>query len=462
MNVKPLEIKELPKSPPFKKLIGPSFILLGLGLGSGELILWPYLTSHYGLGIIWGALLGITFQFFMNMEIERYALINGESIFVGFARKWKSLPYWFLISTFLPWVWPGIILTSAKFLGSLLGINKTEYLAIGLLLIIGLILSFGKILYKTVEKLQKVLIIIGVPSIFLLAVILSNRSDWSALVKGAFGFSPSYFLLPVGIPLASFLAALAYAGAGGNLNLAQSFYIKEKGYGMGKYAQGISNLLKGGVHKLNLAGSTFKVNSENLSEFKKWWQAVNLEHFLIFWLTGSVTILLLGLLSYATTYHQTGNAEGINFVFLEAMAIGERIIPVAGVFFLLIVGLMLFGTQLTVLDATSRILTENLILGSKKIGQVRVSRIYYLILWFQIFAGIAVFLFGFKEPFQLLILAAILNAWAMFVHSGLTLWLNLTSLPLKLRPGFIRILAMILAFLFYGGFSFYTLWDIIF
>src|SRR3989338_8356563 len=94
----PLEKKEFPQAPALRKLIGPSFLLLGLGLGSGELILWPYLTSNYGLGIMWGALLGITFQFFMNMEIERYALVRGESIFVGYARKTKWLPIWFILS----------------------------------------------------------------------------------------------------------------------------------------------------------------------------------------------------------------------------------------------------------------------------------------------------------------------------------------------------------------------------
>ncbi|MCL4354658.1 Nramp family divalent metal transporter, partial [Patescibacteria group bacterium] len=68
--MKPLLVKELPDALPLKKIIGPSFIILGLGLGSGEIILWPYLTSHFGMGIIWGAVLGLTFQFFMNMEIE--------------------------------------------------------------------------------------------------------------------------------------------------------------------------------------------------------------------------------------------------------------------------------------------------------------------------------------------------------------------------------------------------------
>jgi len=107
-EIAPLGIADLPKPPPLKKLIGPSFILLGLGLGSGELILWPYLASNYGFGIIWGAVLGITLQFFINMEIERYTLVTGESIFVGLSRKFKKIaPMWFLISTFLPWIWPG-------------------------------------------------------------------------------------------------------------------------------------------------------------------------------------------------------------------------------------------------------------------------------------------------------------------------------------------------------------------
>ena len=66
-DLAPLIKKELPEAWPLRKLIGPSFIILGVGLGSGELILWPYLSSNFGLGIIWAAVLGITFQFFINM-----------------------------------------------------------------------------------------------------------------------------------------------------------------------------------------------------------------------------------------------------------------------------------------------------------------------------------------------------------------------------------------------------------
>lgn len=462
MELTNLEVKPLPKPLPLVRLIGPSLIILGLGLGSGEVILWPYLSSNFGMGIIWAAILGITFQFFMNMEIERYALVHGESVFVGLARKLKFLSFWFLISTFLPWVWPGIAASSAALIGSLLGIENTSILAIGFLILMGLILSLGPVLYKTVESLQKVLISVGVTSIFALAILLARPEHWLALLKGLAGQGEGFFLLPEGISMASFLAALAYAGAGGNLNLAQSFYIKEKGYGMGKYAGRITSLLTGKKEEVSLTGAKFEDNPENMANFRSWWRNINLEHFAFFWLTGSITIALLALLAFSTTYGQTGNLSGISFVFAESKMIGQAIFPLAGTFFLLVAGSTLFGTQLTVFDATSRILSENLILSfPKRLNAKVLPKIYYTVLWTQILTGILIFLLGFTEPLQLLILAAVLNAFAMFIHTGLTLWLNLTSLEKKLRPGIVRIGMMGLAFLFYGGFSLFVLVDTI-
>jgi len=54
-----LGTKDLPEAPRLRKLIGPSFIILGLGLGSGEVVLWPYMASNYGLGIVWGIGIGL-------------------------------------------------------------------------------------------------------------------------------------------------------------------------------------------------------------------------------------------------------------------------------------------------------------------------------------------------------------------------------------------------------------------
>lgn len=460
MALKPILIGILPPAPPFRKLLGPSFIFLGLGLGSGEIILWPYLTSNYGMGIIWAALLGLTFQFFMNMEIERYTLVHGESVFVGLARKLRHISLWFLLSTFIPWIWPGIIASSAKLIGTVFGIGETTNLAILFLVIIGIFLTLGPVLYKTVETFQKILISIGIPTVFILSFFLAKPSDFVDLAKGAVGVGNGYLFLPEGIVIASFLAAIAYAGAAGNLNLAQSFYIREKGYGMGKYGGRITSLITGKKENVSLTGTRFEINPESLSIYKRWWKNINLEHALIFLLAGSITVVMLALLSYSTVFGQEGNIQGINFVINESIAIGQRTFPFVGTFFLLVAGLMLFGTQLTVFDATSRILAENIIISaSHKLSEKHIAKTYYLVLWMQIIGGIVAFLLGFREPLQLLVIAAVLNALAMFVHIGLTLWLNMTSLDKTLRPSLIRVAVMLLAFIFYGGFSFYALFD---
>lgn len=458
MILRPLEIKELPKPLPFSKLIGPSFIILGLGLGSGELILWPNLVSKFGMGIIWGAILGVTFQFFMNMEIERYALAHGESVFIGFARKLRWLSIWFILSTFIPWIWPGIITASATIVGNLFGILNVHLISIALLVLVGLILSFGSVLYKTVEQFQKWVTIIGVSFTIFLTIYLAETTHWISLIKGSIGIGNNYWFLPVGLPLASFLAALAYAGAGGNLNLAQSSYIREKGYGMGKYTGKIKGLLHGKQEEdIKITGNKFEPTEENIKTFKGWWKVTNKEHALIFWMTGTITIALFGLLAFTTIYGQVGDKKDIEFVLVESSKISQLTTPFIGVFFLIVVAITLFGTQLGVFDATSRIISENIILSSDKIYEKHIRNIYYIVLWAQILAGVIILSLGLRQPLQLIIISAVLNAFTMFVHVGLTLWLNLTSLDKKIRPSFFRIFMMVLAFCFYGFFSIYTI-----
>lgn len=479
----------LPPAPPLRKLIGPSFILLGLGLGSGEIILWPYLASNYGLGIIWGTVVGITFQFFINMEVERWALINGESIFVGFARWLGWLPLWFILSTFAGFGWPGIGLAGAQILGNALGIHNYHLLGVTVFLLIGLILTLGKVLYNTVETFQKYLILIGIPLILLATLALVQPKDLLALLLGLVGIGSgdaslhpfsgqgSYFLLPKSIALTTFLGALAYSGAGGNLNLAQSFYVKDKGYGMGRYAQKITSILrrprqpKTDQHS-SLAGTTFDPEQEeNLRNFRNWWRVINWEHLIVFWALGLFTMLLLALLAYTTTFGHSGTQQGIAFLLTESRIIAQRTLPLLGTLFLLVSAAMLFSTQLGVLETTSRIITENLLLLRQQLtsraghhpeeGNYDVSKIFYLVLWTQIIFGIAIFLLGFDEPRALITLGAVLNAFAMFFYIGMILYLNNRKLHPQLRPSGLRNLVLLAAWLFFGFFSLLTLREVL-
>jgi hypothetical protein len=77
-NVPPLKILELPEPVPLGKLIGASVILLATALGSGELLIWPHITTQAGVGLLWVATLGFLSQYFLNMEIERESGCQGS------------------------------------------------------------------------------------------------------------------------------------------------------------------------------------------------------------------------------------------------------------------------------------------------------------------------------------------------------------------------------------------------
>lgn len=458
------EKRLFPKPVGFWKLLGPSFLVLAMGLGSGEVILWPYLVSQYGLGIAWGALLGITMQFFINMEIERYALIKGESVFVGLFKRMKWTSIWFILSTFIGFGLPGIVSASAKMIGYVFGISDFKYLAIFLLLFMGLVLTLNQSVYKTMESITKFLIICCVPLIFLLVFFVSNIHDWQAMLMGLVGRGEGYNFLPNGINFATFLAAFAYSGAGGNLNLTQSIYIKEKGYGMGKYSQKLSGLLrKNEKAKINLEGVDFESSSESVGNFKRWWRLINIEHLIVFWGMGLVSMLLLMVLSYATTFGAT-SSEGINFVIDQSKAISVLMGGGMGLVSLFVLGLLLFQTQMGILDSTSRIMGENLALltGANRGEKVNLSKIYFSFVWLQVLFGSMLFLLDFKEPRFLIVLGAVINAFAMLVHVILVRYLNSVSFSGVFATSNWRKIILVVVIIFFAFFSGYNVYTNIF
>ena len=54
-NLPPVPYEDLPEAPPLRKMLGPSVILVGVGIATGEYILWPYISSQVGLVFLWAA-----------------------------------------------------------------------------------------------------------------------------------------------------------------------------------------------------------------------------------------------------------------------------------------------------------------------------------------------------------------------------------------------------------------------
>ena len=299
------------------------------------------------------------------------------------------------------------------------------------------------------ERFQKTVILLGLPFLFIVALLLTKGTDWQEVALGLMGRGENWWFFPSGVSIASFLGAFAYAGAGGNLNLAQSYYVKEKGFGMGKYAAKISSLFSKDAQPISIEGHLFSDTPTNRKRWKAWWKMVTLEHFMVFWTLGLLSIIVLSALARATVYGRVVES-GLSFLYMEANVIGDALGTTVKIFFLLLAALMLFSTQLGVLESSARIISENVLLLTYKKGQkVNVSKGFYIVLWLQILLGIGIYMWGITEPRVLITFSAILNAAAMMMSFGFVYFLNRRELPKRYHPGIVRKLTMLSAFSFF-------------
>src|SRR5215217_933487 len=229
-NLPKPQVRDLPDPPKQTwRIIGPGVVGAGVGLASGEFILWPYIASQVGLVFLWGAVVGVIIQWFLNMEIERYTLATGETALTGFNRFGRHWGLFFAIMTYFANLWPGWATSSASMLTYLFGGGDPRWIAIGILVTIGLILTLAPVVYVMLERLIFVKIA-AVALLVLLALIFAIRGKtYSAL--GDAVTQPQFPVETLGFAL--MMGAIAYAGAGGGQNLCQSNWIRNKGFGNG-------------------------------------------------------------------------------------------------------------------------------------------------------------------------------------------------------------------------------------
>ena len=106
-------------------MLGPGIVSVGIGLGSGEFIFWPYVASVVGLVFLWAAILAVLTQFLINMEAERYTLATGETAITGFSRLWKPWGLIMVVCALVPNLFPGWATSAATALSFAVGGNPT-------------------------------------------------------------------------------------------------------------------------------------------------------------------------------------------------------------------------------------------------------------------------------------------------------------------------------------------------
>jgi hypothetical protein len=452
----PPVVRDLP-DPPRKlwRFVGPGIVAAGVGLSSGEFILWPYIASQVGLVFLWGAVVGVATQLFLNMEIERYTLATGETALSGFNRVWRHWGIVLAIMVYFANIWPGWALSSAVLVTYLFGGSAPVIAAVGLL-IIGAGLTLAPIVYVALERLifAKVAAVVILVALGLALVI--TKDTWAVLPASV--ESVGHF--PIELGFALLFGAIAFAGAGGGQNLCQSNWIRDKGFGMGRYIQKLVSPVTG----VDEAAPTpvayiFKPTEENMDRWRRWWRFSNLEQTLTFFLVTVITIVFTSMLAHSTLFGLPGLPNNIGFLQIEGQRLKNIVAPWFGILFWAIGAFSLFATAMGIIDYTSRLAADVIKTTYLPASKISESRIYFGLVWGLVGIGCIVLLSRLAQPLALLIISASVGGTMMCIYSALLIAINKRHLPDEIKVRSYRLGVLIWAVLFFGVLAVLTIWQ---
>jgi Mn2+/Fe2+ NRAMP family transporter len=457
------------------KMMGPGIVMAGLAIGSGELIMWPWITSIVGAQLLWAAAIGIFLQLWINIEIGRWSIVTGESPFTGMVRVIKTIVYvWvfmIVVGKFLPgWAREtGIALRDLIF-GP--GHSSPPWAWTALVFAAVAAILFGpKVIYKAVERSIMFLIVVIVVGLIYVVWEIGSMDLFMAMWDGVTNiFDFPDFPVPVfaddgsirdELSFSRFFGAVVFAGAGGLGNLYYAYYLREKGIGMGARMPTLMSAAHKHETKEMDTGFLYPETEENQKRFRDWFRYVVTDQVLFFWLLGSVTMFLF-IFGALAVLHPIGLVPDRGSLVWDLASILEESMGTSGRYIFLVVGMAaLFSTQLGGVDGGSRIFSD-LLHTNFKFGKWFKLEQWYLILVSTTMI-IGTFSVWFFEQYDIagldfLFISALIGGFAMAVYVPLLLYMNLTYLPKSARPGWINIFFMVIASAMYIGFAGYTIY----
>lgn len=455
--------RDLPEPRGLRRYMGASIILTATALGSGELVLWPYITTQVGLGIVWLALVGITMQFFLNMEIERYTLITGETAVTGFSRMWLPWGIVFVLGAILPNTWPGWASSGATVFTFIFGLSESAVplIATIFLISIGLAVTISPVIYQTLEKIEGFMIALILVFVVTAIAVATTGDAWAQVVTGIPEVTGNLPVVVAQLGAASLFGAIVFAGAGGANNLVQSNYIRDKGMGMGINIPNIVSPVTGQEVAAPSLGYMVPSTKDNENRWRQWWRIANWEQFITFWFIGALLLVSLSVLVISTIGTNTDLEEGLSFLREEGRALGDLIGPWFTTAFYVAGFLMLFSTNIGVIDYVSRLAGDSLkVTFLKESNFWSESKIYITVVWIMIIAGSGIIWTGIA-PVLLLIISSAGGGFVMAIYSVLIIMLNRRHLPEFAKLKGWRLPIMIVIAMFYIAFSLFLTYQMI-
>ncbi|TDD45177.1 hypothetical protein E1286_24750 [Nonomuraea terrae] len=460
-----MPIRKLPDAPPSVHLLGPTVFLVALGVGMGESYMWPRLVLLFGPEIRWLFLIGVTLQAVVMLEMARYAMATGESIFSGAARVFKPLMWFFFIVAIAVYIWPGHLSAGAAAFEEITGIPWVVTAIAGLILV-GVIFTLAKVIYNLLENVLSLLIGALVLGTAVIAAMVGSWADVVTTISGMFaiGYLPPEAMSAAWFPV--IVGACAFAGPSGMQQMWYTLHLRDSGAGMGAHIPKVRGLRHAGEEE-EMPNRGFMFDTEDPAEMAKWkgWRRwVTFDALLLFWGVTMLVTISFTVIAQSAARINPGVRDALmaddREAALSAMsaAVSSAGSSVLGVVFLGFIALIGLNATLGLFDSFSRgqaDMTFNFVPGAKKIGM---SKLYAIFLWGVIIFGILILLFGPADgPSAILDTLAFLSTFAMGAYCVTLLLVNNRMLPKPIRPKWWSNAIIGFGAVFYLGMLFYSM-----
>ncbi|WP_347986854.1 Nramp family divalent metal transporter [Methylomonas sp. AM2-LC] len=412
-NLQQLPRQTMPRFPGWLAALGPGVVWMALAQGSGELIWWPYMVAKYGLTFLWLLIPACLLQYPLNLEIGRYTLLTGESIFHGFIRLHRGFGIFLWLLMTVSFLWFGAFASAG---GTALAelthwpqgwSQRGQSLFWGyasIAVFISAILASG-VVYTLIERFMKLVAVVTVVGLLCACLQTEVQAAIPSFMQGLLG--------PVG-PMpqpwdsqdaSKLLTAITFAGLGGFWILFYSYWLRDKGAGMAGLVGRITGL--GGAEEAVLCEGFLPTDESKSAVRWQIWRRFLKVDILVGILGNLFTTLMTCLLAYALLLPKGLLPQEYELAVVQSQFFAVTWGEIGRLLFLVVAAAFLTDTWLATADAVSRIQADIVLTLFPKSRQWSARRWYYIFL--ALLTVITSFTMQLDAPGPLILISALIG-----------------------------------------------------
>lgn len=452
--------KPLPKFPGWWAALGPGIVWMALAQGSGELIWWPYMIAKYGLTFLCLLVPSCLLQYPVNIEIGRYTLLTGESIFHGFIRLNRAFGIFLWILMSVSFFWFGAFaLAGGTSLAALTHFPEGwsprgqslfwGYLTIAVFLIA---ILMSQVVYVLIERFMKFVAVTTVAGLLWACLQPEVLTAMPEFGRGLFG-STSPMPRPWEAQDATkLLTAIAFAGLGGFWILFYSYWLRDKGAGMAAHMGRITGAIADKPEVVTSDGNLPEDGGENAGRWRHWQRFLRAD--VLVGIIGNLsTTLMTCLLAYALLYPKGLLPQEYELAVVQARFFEVSWGEIGRILFLIVAAAFLADTWLATADAVSRMQADIVHVLFPKSHKLSLRGWYYVFLGLMTLITCLTMLLD--TPGSLILTSAVIGFAGTVIFPVALYLLNYRLLPPHLpawaRPGRAGAWLLGISFLVYLG-----------